>query len=120
MEEELLVAQIIFVGFLVGFGIWFSRLSFQMGDALERIDGSDEQLEEIREMITQVATVLNHLPEIMPQFAIQTVPTEFLKPIVEAFARSITGTPPLKTVTTPRDSDGRFDGSQTETEIKTP
>lgn len=119
MEEELVVAQVIFLSFLVGFGVWFSRLSMQMGQAIDGIEGSDEQLEEIREMITQVATVLNHLPELMPQFAIQNSPTEFLKPIVEAFVGSITGQPALKTVQASQGVDGRFDGSQTENEIKT-
>jgi hypothetical protein len=118
--DEVLLAQLLIVTLgLVGFGIWFTRLSMKLGEALDDISDSDDQLAEIREMITQVAQVLNHLPEILPQFHMNNSPTDFLKPIVEAFVGNITGTPPLKTVGPAQGSDGRFNGSETQDEIKT-
>lgn len=119
MNEVVIATQILFVLGLVGFGIWFSTLSFKLNQALEDLNSSDDQLEEIREMITQVATVLNHLPEILPAFHLNNSPTDFLKPIVEAFVGNITGTSPLKTVEAPRGPDGRFNGP-TKEEINTP
>ena len=119
MDEVIIATQVMFVLGLVGFGVWFSRLSFQLSQALDDISHSDDQLEEIREMITQVATVLNHLPELMPQFALNNSPTDFLKPLIESFAQKLMGESPLKTVEAPRGMDGRYNGTQTE-ESNTP
>ena len=117
MNEVVIATQVMFVIGLVGFGIWFSRLSYQLGYALEEISSSDEQLQEIREAVEVVATILNRLPELLPQFHMNTNP---LQPIFEAFAQKLSGVQPLKAVNVPRNSDGQFDGAQTEEEINTP
>ena len=71
---------------------------------------------EIKEGIEVVATILQKLPELMPQFNMNTNP---LQPIFEAFARKLSGEAPLMTYEAPRDSDGRFHGA-TKDEEKEP
>lgn len=106
----------ILVGAIVGFTIWLSRISMQIRGALDDLGQSDEDIEEIKEGIEVVATILNRLPELMPQFNMNTNP---LQPIFEAFARKLSGETPLMTYEAPRDSEGRFHGT-TKDEEKEP
>ena len=106
----------ILIGAIVGFTIWLSRISMQIRGALDDLGQSDEDIEEIKEGIEVVATILNRLPELMPQFNMNTNP---LQPIFEAFAKKLSGEQPLITYETARDSDGRFHGA-TKDEEKEP
>ena len=104
------VWQIAFIIGLVGFGVWLSQLTFKLNNALDEIGGRGDDLDEIREAVETVAVILNKLPELMPQFQMNTNP---LQPIFEAFAQRLTNQIPLNTVETSRGSDGRYDGTQT-------
>ena len=108
-----LVFELILIGGIVGFSIWLSALSWRLANALEGVGQSEEQLDEIRESIEIVATILNKLPELMPQFNMNTNP---LQPIFEAFAQKLSGQQPLMTLDPERGLDGRFNGTQTEHE----
>jgi hypothetical protein len=117
MDEVIVATQVMFVVGLVGFGVWFSRLSYQMSQALDDIASSDDQLQEIREAVEVVATILNRLPELLPQFHMNSNP---LTPIFEAFAKKLSGEQQLITHNVERGPDGQFSGTQTEEEINTP
>lgn len=90
--------------------MWLSRLSFTLANTMENISGSDEQLDEIRENIEVVAAILNRLPELMPQFNMNTNP---LQPIFEAFAKKLSGADSLITYDATAPPEGQTDGSQT-------
>lgn len=108
---------LIIVASIVGFAIWFSHLAAKLNKGLDDIAHSESQLDEIKESIEIVATILNRLPELMPQFNMNTNP---LQPIFEAFARKLSGTQPLMTYdTTGRDAEGRYDGTQKEEDTQT-
>jgi len=96
------VWQLAFVFGLVGFGIWFSHLSNKLNRGLDEISGRGEDLDEIREAVETVAVILNKLPELLPQFHMNTNP---LQPIFEAFASKITGVQQLNTVNAARDAE---------------
>ena len=108
-----LVFELILIGGIVGFSIWLSALSWRLANALEGVGQSEEQLDEIRESIEIVATILNKLPDLMPQFTMNSNP---LQPIFEAFAQKLSGQQPLMTLDPERGLDGRFNGTQTENE----
>ncbi len=108
-----LVFELILIGGIVGFSIWLSALSWRLANALEGTVAAEDQLDEIKESIEIVATILNKLPELMPQFNMNTNP---LQPIFEAFAQKLSGQQPLMTLDPERGLDGRFNGTQTETE----
>ena len=108
-----LVFELLLIAGIVGFSIWLSALSWRLANALEGVGQSEEQLDEIRESIEIVATILNKLPELMPQFNMNTNP---LQPIFEAFAQKLSGQQPLMTLDPERGLDGRFNGTQTENE----
>ena len=99
------VLTVIIVIALVFFTAWFSRLSSQLHEGLNGIGATDDDIQEIKEGIEIVAAVLNKLPDLMPQFSMNTSP---LTPIFEAFAKKLSGEVPLMTYEGTRDSDGRF------------
>lgn len=105
------ILTIIIVLGLVFFTAWLSRLSALMHEGLNGMGATDEDIQEIKEGIEIVATILNKLPELMPQFNMNTNP---LQPIFEAFARKLSGEVPLMTYEPKRDSEGRFDGTPQE------
>lgn len=75
---------------------------------MDTIENSDDRLDEIRESVEIVAQILAKLPEMMPQFNMNTNP---LQPIFEAFAAKLRGEMPLMTYdTTGRQPDGQFNG----------
>ena len=116
MDEQIIALQVVFSICLLGFGIWFSKLSLQMRQPLDEIGDSDEQLAEIREAVEVVATILNRPPELLPQFHMNTNP---LQPIFEAFAKKLSGTQPLMTYNEPpRGADGQY-GTKEEQEQNT-
>ena len=108
-----LVFELLLIGGIVGFSIWLSALSWRLANALENTVAAEDQLDEIKESIEIVATILNKLPELMPQFNMNTNP---LQPIFEAFAQKLAGQQPLMTLDPERGLDGRFNGTQTENE----
>jgi hypothetical protein len=108
-----LVFELILIGGIVGFSIWLTVLSWRFAAALDGIGTSEDQLEEIRESIEIVATILNKLPELMPQFNMNTNP---LQPIFEAFAQKLSGAQPLMTYEPERGPDGQYHGTTKESE----
>ena len=110
MDQWQVAVEVILILAIVGFTAWLSRLSFTLSQTIDSISGTDEQFDEIRENIEVVATILNRLPELMPQFNMNTNP---LQPLFEAFAKKISGEGELLTYETTRGSDGQFNGSQT-------
>ena len=108
-----LVFELLLIGGIVGFSIWLTVLSWRFAAALDGIGTSEDQLDEIRESIEIVATLLNKLPELMPQFNMNTNP---LQPIFEAFAQKLSGQQPLMTYEPERGPDGQYYGTQTENE----
>ena len=101
-----LVWQLAFLIGLVGFGIWFTHLTNKLNQSLNDISDRGDDLDEIREAVETVALILNKLPELMPQFQMNTNP---LQPIFEAFAQRLTNKIPLNTVEAPpRDEAGRY------------
>jgi len=116
MDEVIVAYQVLFVLGLLGFGLWFSRLAFRLDAALGDIAASEEQLDEIKESIEIVAAILNKLPELMPQFTMNSNP---LQPIFEAFAQKLSGAQPLMTYTNAgQGEDGKFNGTKTQSEEK--
>ena len=108
------VFEVILVCGLVGFTAWLSRLAYKFSSAMDTIEDSDDRLDEIRESVEIVAQILAKLPEMMPQFNMQTNP---LQPIFEAFASKLRGEMPLMTYPpTGHAQDGRFDGTEKEQE----
>jgi len=102
---------VIIVVALVFFTAWFSKLSAQLNEGLNGLGATDDDIQEIKEGIEIVAAVLNKLPDLMPQFNMNTNP---LQPIFEAFAKKLSGETPLMTYETTRDSDGRFSHGTTQ------
>jgi len=111
------VLIVIIVVALVFFTAWFSKLSAQLNEGLNGLGGTDEDIQEIKEGIEIVAAVLNKLPELMPNFTMQTNP---LQPIFEAFAKKLSGEQPLITYEGTRDSEGKFHGTPKEQTEDTP
>ena len=108
-----LVFELLLIAGIVGFSIWLTVLSWRLSAALQGVGTSEDQLDEIRESIEIVATILNKLPDLMPNFQMNTNP---LQPIFEAFAQKLSGTQPLMTYEASRNSEGQFDGTQTREE----
>ena len=104
---------VIIVVALVFFTAWLSRLSAHLNDGLNGLGATDADIQEIKEGIEIVAAVLNKLPDLMPQFNMNTHP---LQPIFEAFAKKLSGEQPLITYETQRDSEGRFTHGTTQEE----
>ena len=114
MEE---VLTVIIVIALVFFTAWLSRLSAQLNEGLNSLGVTDDDVQEIKEGIETLATVLTRLPDLMPQFNMNSNP---LTPIFEAFAKKLSGEQPLITYEGTRDAEGRFNGPQTEETRNTP
>ena len=84
----------ILVGSIVFFSLYLARISSELRTSLLEIGDTGQDLEEIKESIELVAAILNKLPEMMPNFQMNTNP---LQPIFEAFARKLSGEQPLMT-----------------------
>ena len=109
-----LVLELLLIGGIVGFSIWLTVLSWRFAAALHGNGTSEDQLDDIRESIEIVATILNKLPDLMPQFQMNTNP---LQPIFEAFAQKLSGQQPLMTYSEPpRGADGQYGTKESETE----
>ena len=107
-----MVFELILIGSLLGFTAWLSHLSHKISRASDLITNGDDQLDEIRESVEIVAQILAKLPEMMPQFALQNSPTDFLKPMIEAFASNLMGTQPLNAHDGfTRNQDGQFNAT---------
>jgi hypothetical protein len=102
----ILVASIVF------FSLYLARISNELRSSLNDLGDTGHDLEEIKESIELVAAILNKLPEMMPNFQMNTNP---LQPIFEAFARKLSGEQPLMTYETP----GVY-GTQTESQESPP
>ena len=114
MEE---VLTVIIVISLVFFTAWLSKLSAQLNEGLNGLGVTDDDVQEIKEGIETLGTVLTRLPDLMPQFNMNTNP---LQPIFEAFAKKLSGEQPLITYEGTRDAEGRFHATQTEETQNTP
>lgn len=115
MDLELLW-QLAFIFGLVGFGIWFSYLTFQLQNGLDDIGGRGEDIDDIREAVEQVVAILGQLPQLMPQFHMnQPSP---LQPLIEMFMQKMqeNSKQTLQTVDHQRGVDGRFNGTTKEEE----
>lgn len=122
MQLEL-VWQIAVILGLVGFGIWFSALSFRMNSAISLIEESDDRVNAIQDACEQVVLILNRLPDLQPQWSVQNAPTDFLREPVQALVNAFVsnlnpaGQPPgLNAHIGLRDDAGRFSGTTKETE----
>lgn len=112
-----MVFELVLIAGIVAFSVWLSYLSWKMNDALDGLGNSEEQLDEIKEAIELVGNILNRLPELMPQFNMNTNP---LQPIFEAFAQKLSGQQPLMTYNEPpRGADGQYGTKESEEEITT-
>jgi hypothetical protein len=109
-----LVFELILVGGLVFFTAWLSLLSNKISNAVTQLENGDDQLDEIRESVEIVAQILAKLPEMLPSFHMNNSPTDFLKPVVEAFVANLGGAQPLKAYEAPRTSGGQYGTGQTE------
>ena len=103
---------LLFMASLCFFTAWVSFLTNRLNQALETIDQSGGELEEIRVAVEMVGQILNSLPELLksgvPEFHMNTNP---LQPIFEAIARSLSGEQPLKTYEAARNAEGEFIGA---------
>jgi hypothetical protein len=109
-----LVFELLLIGGLVFFTAWLSHLAYKLSAAVDRIEAGDEQLDEIKESVELVAQILSKLPEMLPSFHMNNSPTDFLKPIVEAFVGNLGGPKPLMSYDTqPRDASGQY-GTETQ------
>ena len=92
---------------IVFFSLWLAKISNELRTSME----------EIKESIELVAAILNKLPEMMPNFQMNTNP---LQPIFEAFARKLSGEQPLITYENARDAAGRYYGATQEQKEQVP
>jgi len=100
---------LLFMACLCFFTAWVSYLTNRLNQALDTIDHSGGELEEIRGAVEIVGQILNQLPEMLksgvPEFHLNSSP---LTPIFEAIARNLSGEQPLKAYEATRDAEGRF------------
>lgn len=54
--------------------------------AIEMIEGADERMAQLEDALQQIAGLMEALPQLMPQFAINNNP---LQPLIEAFAQKM-------------------------------
>lgn len=94
METAILM---ILVSSIVFFSLYLARISSELRTSLLEIGDTGQDLDEIKESIELVAAILNKLPDLMPQFQMNTNP---LQPIFEAFAQKLSGGPSLMTYET--------------------
>ncbi len=111
-----LVFELVLIGGLVFFTAWMSLLSNRISNACIQLENGDDQLEEIRESVDLVAQILTKLPEMLPSFHMNNSPTDFLKPVVEAFVSNLGGPQQLKTYQPERGPGGQYGTGQTESE----
>ena len=102
----------------------FAYIFYKLNDALDVIDGSDAQLDEIRGNIEMLGPVLGKLLEFAERmgekFETQGEPPNLLAPLIDAFAASIRGENPTIGIGVSRDSLGRFiDGTKTQSSSDT-
>ena len=83
-----LLWQLAFIFGLVGFGIWFSKLTYELNRVIDDIGGRGEDIDEIRESVEIVAAILERLPELLPTFHQHQSP---LQPLIEMFAQKMIG-----------------------------
>ena len=115
MELDILW-QMAFIFGLVGFGIWFSHLTFKLHDVLNDIGDRGDDIDEIRDAVEVVAKILEQLPQMLPQFHMNQSP---LQPLIQMFAEKMKGNmnESLQTALPSQGPDGRYDGT-TQSEIK--
>lgn len=103
---------IIWSVFLAGFSIWFSALSAKLQRSLNDIEIADDKVEEISEQIMIVTQILQQLPQLMPQFNMNTSP---LQPLIDMVRERWASEQGSLTEQQLRDDTGRFsDGTKEE------
>lgn len=115
-----LLWQLAFIFGLVGFGIWFSYLTWKLQSGLDDIGDRGEDIDDIREAVEQVVAILQQLPQLMPQFHMnQPSP---LQPLIEMFLSKMkeNSDKSLQTPNLARSADGRFDGTKKDEKAKSP
>ena len=76
------VWQLAFIFGLVGFGVWFSKMSYELNRVLGDVGARGDDIDEIRESVEIVAAILERLPEMLPTFHQHQSP---LQPLIEWF-----------------------------------
>ena len=103
---------VLFLISLVFFTGWLSFLANRLNQALDSIDQSGGEIEEIRNAVEIVGQILTQLPDLLksgvPEFHLNSNP---LSPIFEAIARNLSGEQPLKTYEGTRNAEGEFIGT---------
>lgn len=100
--------------FLCVFSIWFTLLSKKLSDALDDIGITDDKIDDIEQSVQAVVQILQTLPQLMPQFNMNTSP---LQPIMDMIRERMMSQQPSITESALRTPDGRFtDGTRTEEE----
>ena len=118
-----LALEIALLVFLVCFTVWLSYITFKMNDSIDAIDGSGDEIAEIKQAVEIVGQLLHHLLEKIPDF--DSLPDRNssqlnLQPLLESFIRSISGEQPLRSIDHSRDLAGRFSsGEKTEEATQT-
>lgn len=104
-----IVWQIAFIFGLVGFGIWLTYLSLKLSHTLGDVLNRGDDIDEIREAVEVVGSILQRLPELVPQFHTNQSP---LQPLIEMFMHRMkeNSHETLQTPSALRGSDGRFNG----------
>ena len=109
MEE---FETVLFLVSLCIFTAWLSFLAYRLNRALDNIDQSGGEIEEIRHAVEIVGQILTQLPDLLksgvPEFHMNSNP---LTPIFEAIARNLSGEQPLKTYDVSRNPEGEFIGT---------
>ena len=103
---------VLFLVSLCIFTAWLSFLANRLNQALDSIDQSGGEIEEIRNAVEIVGQILHQLPDLLksgvPEFHMNTNP---LQPIIEAIARNLSGEQPLKAYEGTRNAEGELIGT---------
>ena len=103
---------VLFLVSLCIFTAWLSFLANRLNQALDSIDQSGGEIEEIRNAVEIVGQILAQLPDLLksgvPEFHMNSNP---LTPIFEAIVRNLSGEQPLKTYEGTRNAEGEFIGT---------
>lgn len=78
------------------------------------VDDVHERFDELQSLLTVVATVLERLPELVPQFSINQNPFQSLIDVLAQRMGDRMGSNPAPQL---RDDQGRYDGEEREEEI---
>jgi hypothetical protein len=101
MAEAEFVLFAVALAFFTG---WLVFLSNKLSSSLDLIEGSQDQVDEIRDAVEVVVQLLSRLPEMMPSFALQQ---NSAGSVIAEYIGQLLGQR-LNTVSAERDDNGRF------------